>query len=198
MLSTIPLSMAASSALGFGLALIVAYSIATVAAVPPIIPALAASLVLAGREFFQGHSSSQVQLEPTQQNGWLWGLTFLMTWAITVGLALIFPSGSQFICEPLVPWRISIVLFGAFFSAWLIAAMRSREGGTKLEPLLRVILLWIAPFYGFFYAPWFLALSLAVPCADRPLGQVAIAALAMAVSAHGGYRVGTWMYGRSV
>jgi hypothetical protein len=60
------------------------------------------------------------------------------------------------------------------------------------------VLLWIAPFYGFIYAPWLLGLRLAVPCADRPRGQVAIAALAMAVSADGGFRMGMWMYGRSV
>jgi hypothetical protein len=198
MLSTFPLRPAVLSALSFGLALGVACLIATVAAVPPIVPALAASVVLAGCEFFQGRSCSQLELEPTQENVWLWGLTFLMAWVITAGLALILPSGTQFICEPLVPWRISIALFGAFFSAWMIAAMRSREDGAKLEPLLRVVLLWIAPFYGFFYAPWFLALSLAVPCADRPQAQVAIAALAVAVSAHGGYRVGIWMYGRAL
>lgn len=63
--------MAVFSALSFGLALRVACLIATVAAVPPIVPALAASLALAGCEFLQGRSSSQVELEPTQQNVWL-------------------------------------------------------------------------------------------------------------------------------
>lgn len=103
MSSTIPLRMAVSSGLGFGLALGVACSIATVAAVPPIVPALTASLVLAGCEFLQGRSSSQVELEPTKQNVWLWGLTFVTTWVITAGLAQILTSGTQFICEPLVP-----------------------------------------------------------------------------------------------
>jgi hypothetical protein len=62
------LHMAVLSALSFGLALGVACFIATGAAVPPIVPVLAASLVLAGCEFLHGSSSSQLRPQPTQEN----------------------------------------------------------------------------------------------------------------------------------
>jgi hypothetical protein len=69
-----------------------------------------------------------------------------MAWVITAGQALIFLNGTRFICEPLVPWRISTALFGDFFAAWMIAAIRSREGGVELEPLLRLCCCGSLPF----------------------------------------------------
>jgi hypothetical protein len=56
------------------------------------------------------------------------------------------------------------------------------------------MLLWIAPFYGFFHAPWFLAQSLAIPCEGRPSAQSAIAAAAMLLATLAGQQLGLWMF----
>jgi hypothetical protein len=60
--------------------------------------------------------------------------------------------------------------------------------------LIPIVLSWIAPFYGFFHAPWFLAQSLAMPCPDRPLVQCVLAAGAMVIAALAGSHIAAWMF----
>ena len=124
----------------------------------------------------------------------MWGLTSLVAGAMLAALMIVAPQGARFVCEPLVPWRISIPMFGAFFSAWLSAGISIRAPGSRYQCLIPITLCWIAPFYGFFHAPWFLAQSLVIPCPGRPLAQVMIAAAAMAVMALAGARVAAWMF----
>ena len=39
-------------------------------------------------------------------------------------VASVFPASRDFLCEPLVPWRVSIAIFGAFGANWLAAAAK--------------------------------------------------------------------------
>jgi hypothetical protein len=39
----------------------------------------------------------------------------------------VFPGIVDFVCEPLVPWRISIALFGAFAMSWLATGVALRS-----------------------------------------------------------------------
>jgi hypothetical protein len=49
---------------------------------------------------------------------------------------------------------------------------------------------WIAPFYGFFHAPWFLAQAIVIPCDGRPLAQAIIVMLGMVIAPGGERRHG--------
>lgn len=188
----------ASSALTYCLAIAsAALLVSSQQDLPPILPALLASLLLAGVEWGFQRPSPHAIVEPTRGNLASWLVDFLLASIVLLVLARIMPRGAQFACEPLVPWGISIAIFGAFFSAWIAAAMNVRASDRRYQPLVRLMLFWIAPFYGFFHAPWFLAQSLAVPCPNRSLVQVVIAALALLISAAIGARVGAWMFSRS-
>ena len=105
-----------------------------------------------------------------------------------------FPEISDFLCEPLVPWRILIALFGAFAMSCLATGVALRSPSRLTGLMIYLAFFWIAPFYGFFHAPWFLAQTIVVPCADRPFAQAMIAALGMALAAHIGHRTGDRMF----
>lgn len=104
-------------------------------------------------------------------------LTFVGGAAWLVGRML--GTGAAFYCEPLVPWRIEIPLFGSIGLASVTSIARRRTRVWATYPLALVALLWIAPFYGFFSAPLFLGMSLNAMCPGRPLVTAVLAALGM-------------------
>ena len=103
-------------------------------------------------------------------------------------------TGAAFYCEPLVPWRIEIALFGSFVGGYLTVMAHAPPGRSSL---MLLALLWIAPFYGFFSAPVFLGVSLNTLCPNRPLPTVLLTALSMLVGEGVGSAVADWMSGRS-
>jgi hypothetical protein len=107
----------------------------------------------------------------------------------------IFPASHDFLCEPLVPWHISIALFGAFGMSWMARATVVRAPAERVSLLIFLAYFWIAPFYGFFHAPWFLAQTIASSCADRPLVQSLIVAAGMVMAAAVGRRLANWLFG---
>ena len=109
------------------------------------------------------------------------------------GLANKVPATSSFLCEPLVPWHVSIAIFGGFGMNWLAEATKLRRIYDRSELMIHLAFFWIAPFYGFFHAPWFLAQAVALPCEGRPFIQTIIVGLAMAVAAFGGQWAARWM-----
>ena len=111
-------------------------------------------------------------------------------WAV----ASVLPASRDFLCEPLVPWRISIALFGAFAMTWLTRAVALRAPTERVSLLIFLAFFWIAPFYGFFHAPWLLAQTIASPCADRPLVQSLIVATGMVIAAEVGRRLADWLF----
>ncbi len=105
-----------------------------------------------------------------------------------------FPASRDFLCEPLVPWRISIALFGAFGMTWLARSAALRAPTERVSLFIFLAFFWIAPFYGFFHAPWFLAQTIASPCADRPLVQSLIVTAGMVIAAEAGRRLADWLF----
>ena len=185
-----------ASAARFICAISVAVVLAKMGTLPPIVPAFAASLVLAGLEWVSGALSPPVVPKLTAQELATWCVDFLGSFAVLKLFALMSPSGALFVCEPLVPWGISIAIFGAFVSTWVGAGTRARASDVKYRPLIRLMLFWVAPFYGFFHAPWFLAQSLAIRCDGRSTAELLVVTVAMVLSAIGGASVGAWMFDR--
>jgi hypothetical protein len=106
-------------------------------------------------------------------------------------------AGAAFYCEPLVPWRMEIALFGSFVAGYFTVMAHAHHLAWAVYPLTMLALLWIAPFYGFFSAPLFLGISLNTLCSDRPLPTVLLTALSMLVGEWVGSAVAGWMSGRS-
>jgi hypothetical protein len=106
-------------------------------------------------------------------------------------------TGAAFYCEPLVPWRIEVALFGSFIGGYLTVMAHARHLAWAVYPLTMIVLLWIAPFYGFFSAPLFLGVSLNTLCYDRPIPTVLLAVLGMLIGERVGSAVAGWMSGRS-
>ncbi len=187
---------AALSGSTFAVALGVATAMTGSGAVPPIAAGLFASLVLAAAIWTLDlpYPGSDFQLVPAKLASWTVG--FVIPLALLGVLAWLLPPGSQFVCEPLVPWRISIAVFGAFFTTCLATGLKLRKLRHPYQALIPIALCWIAPFYGFFHPPWFLAQSLMLPCADRTHLQAVIVAAAMTVAALLGQQVMAWLVDR--
>ena len=161
---------------------------------PPIFLALVASLVAAGMAFaLVAQDPFDAAYTNLSQAG-VHVVSFLVTLLGLWGIAKIVPATSRFVCQPLVPWNFSIALFGAFGMSSLSAATRFRGPHVRAGLMIHLAFFWIAPFYGFFHAPWFLAQTLALPCDGRPLTQAIIVGTAMAVAALGGHCTASWMF----
>jgi hypothetical protein len=160
---------------------------------PPIFLALIASLVAAGMAFALAaqdpFDADYTSLSQTGAHVVSFFAVLLGLW----GIVKIAPTTSSFVCEPLVPWQFSIAIFGAFGMSWLSEATRLRIRHDRAGLMLHLAFFWIAPFYGFFHAPWFLAQTIAMPCAGRPLAQGIVIVLGMVAAAIAGRQTATWM-----
>lgn len=107
-----------------------------------------------------------------------------------------FGTGTEFYCEPFVPWRIEIALFGSLAVGILTTMPAARRLEWAVYPLTMIAFLWIAPFYGFFSAPLFLGISLNNMCPDRSVAAVVLAALGMFVGGQIGHAVARWIHNR--
>lgn len=155
----------------------------------PLATALVATLVFAG--FWLAFAASGTSTDGRSRKStrwWDWAgasvVGFLCIWGGMRLVSTVLETGSGFYCHPAVPWRIEIALFGSFAFAYLIGA--ARERGWLVYPLVLLGFLWIAPFYGFFSAPIFLAISLNTACPNRSAIAVAVATMAMLVADRGG------------
>jgi len=97
-------------------------------------------------------------------------------------MAAIFGHAADFYCSPAVPWRIDIAVFGAFVISMLKYMAGRLRYANVLDVLIYVSLFWIAPFYGFFSAPYFLGMNIVTPCPDREILEVVLAGAAMAAA----------------
>lgn len=102
-------------------------------------------------------------------------------------------TGAVFYCEPQVPWRIEIALFGSFAVGTLTFLARARQRAWVVYPFIMVAFMWIAPFYGFFSAPLFLGVSLNSMCADRSIATVLLTAIGMVAGEQAGRGFAGWM-----
>ena len=161
---------------------------------PPIFLAASTSLVAAGAIFaFGAHDPFDADYASLRRI--IAHLVSSLT--AVVGLLVIVhmvPAVGNFVCEPLVPWRFSIAIFGAFGMSWLSAAAGIQNPNYKARLMIYLAFFWIAPFYGFFHGPWFLAQTLVLPCDGRPLAQAIIVVLGMVVAASVGQRTAIWIF----
>ena len=182
------------SGAAFVAALACAGTLAQFTNAPPILIALFASLVVAGMLFllaaqnpFDADYSTLAELGTHVIDS---VVATVGLWAIAKGL----PAVGSFVCESLVPWELSVAIFGAFGMSWLSSASKIRAPEVRVGLAIQVGFFWIAPFYGFFHAPWFLAQTIALPCESRPLPQAIIVVFGMAVAAVAGRRAAAWMF----
>lgn len=160
---------------------------------PPIFLALIASSVAAGMAFaLAAQDPFDTDYTSLSQTG-AHVVSFLAALLGLWGLVKIVPATSGFVCEPLVPWQFSIAIFGAFGLSWLSAATRLRIRHDRAGLMLHLAFFWIAPFYGFFHAPWFLAQTVVVTCDGRPLVQAIVVVIGMVIAASMGRQTAIWM-----
>jgi hypothetical protein len=164
----------------------------------PLLTALVVTLVFAGVSLAYGRlTGAVVGPSPGRLAGGVLadavvlGIVAVGGWLIGRALG----TGTTFYCEPLVPWRIEIALFGSFSVAYFTGMARQRGRAWAAYPLAVVALLWIAPFYGFFSAPLFLGVSLTAMCPGRPIVSVILAALGLRVGEQVGLAAVRWISG---
>ncbi len=148
------------------------------------------------RGFFEAHSSSaewRIFKEAVS-----FGTAFAGCLAVCWLASLLVGEARSFYCEPTVPWRVEIAVFGGFVSGLLLEMTRRRRLEGALGPAVYLALFWIGPFYGFFKAPVFLAQALLIECESRAVAAVIIATLGMLVSADMGRLLATWLKKKSV
>jgi hypothetical protein len=82
--------------------------------------AVAATLTAAGvAHLLQAPAPFETDL--TRPVDWLrGGITTLASCVGALAVLAVFPEIADFLCEPRVPWRISIALFGALAMSWLV------------------------------------------------------------------------------
>ena len=188
------LSAGLRSGTSFVAALGVAGLLAQFTHAPPILLALVASIVAAGLALvlaapdpFEADYASLRQISAHL-------VTSLAAAVGLLGIVNIVPATGVFVCEPLVPWRVSIAIVGAFGMSWLTTAAKPRMPPDYAGLMIHLAFFWIAPFYGFFHAPWFLAQAIVIPCDGRPLAQAIIVMLGMVIAASAGRRTATWLH----
>jgi hypothetical protein len=107
----------------------------------------------------------------------------------TVGLV-----SAAITCPPQVPWRFSIAAFGSFALAWMTTALVLSGAADRMPLIVMLTLFWIAPFYGFFHGPWWLAMAMVAPCDVRSALDVMIAGGLMLVGVLAGQAAARWMF----
>ena len=131
-------------------------------------------------------SKSSVNLVPTLI------AVLVVLWPVTA----IFGHAADFYCVPAVPWNIEIAVFGAFVISMLKYMTAPLPYPKFLEMLIYASLFWIAPFYGFFSAPYFLGMNIVTPCPDRQILEIVLASAAMVIAAALAETVGAFLSAR--
>ena len=118
------------------------------------------------------------------------GSHVIIALGLVAALAVALPHGLRFVCEPLVPWRLSIVMFGALFSAWIAASLKLRAPESRLQWLIPIMLAWIAPFYA-----WELARGARMTLDAATVGSVLYVALFASLAAYAAWNRGVLAIG---
>lgn len=108
-------------------------------------------------------------------------------------IAAAFGEARSFYCDPAVPWRIEIAIFGSFAVGFWTRMAGARGRARLVYPFTLIAFLWIAPFYGFFSGPVFLAIGVLVSCVNRGFFPVLLAAFGMIVGERLGHGLGVWL-----
>ncbi len=108
-----------------------------------------------------------------------------------------FGQSADFYCSPAAPWRIEIAALGAFVISMIRCMSSSLRYTNVVDMLIFASLFWIAPFYAFFCAPYFLGLNILTLCPDRDVLDVVLASAAMILASALGNSIGDFLAGRS-
>jgi hypothetical protein len=119
--------------------------------------------------------------------GTLAGTTFLAL------IGLVNGSSEDFYCAPEVPWRVEIAAFGGFALGVIEAMLRRLGRLSALGPAVYLGFFWIAPWYGFFRAPVFLAQAIYFSCEGRTYLAVAAVAITMVLAHDIGRHLAWWL-----
>lgn len=109
-----------------------------------------------------------------------------------LGLAVVVPligTSQDFYCTPEIPWRVDVAAFGGFALGLLDTMFRRHGQVSALSPLVYLGFFWIAPWYGFFQVPAFLAQVIFYPCEGRSLMTIVLSVIMMAASQLCGLRL---------
>ena len=109
-------------------------------------------------------------------------------------LTLLAGASEDFYCAPQVPWRIEIAAFGGLALGMFETMLQRRGRLSTLGPALYLAFFWIAPWYGFFHAPAFLAQLIFYPCEEAALETMALSVVAMAMTYIIGRRLAVWLF----
>jgi len=164
---------------------------------PPLLTALVVTLVFAGVSLAYGRLTGPLVGPSAGRPGRVLADTVVFV-VVGAGGGLVgraVGTGATFYCEPLVPWRIGIAMLGSFGVAYFTGLARPRGRAWIVYPLAVLALLWIAPFYGFFSASLFLAVSVTAVCPGRPIVGVILVALGLRVGEQVGLAVAGWISG---
>ncbi len=108
-------------------------------------------------------------------------------------IAAVLGEARSFYCNPAAPFQIEIAIFGSFAVGLCTRIAAARGQAQLVYPLTLVAFFWIAPFYGFFQGPVFLATGLVAGCGDRGAIPILLAAPAMILTERLGNKLGAWM-----
>lgn len=108
-------------------------------------------------------------------------------------VGLINGSSTNFYCAPEVTWRVEIAAFGGFALGVIEAMLRRLGRLSALRPAVYLGFFWIAPWYGFFRAPVFLAQAIYFSCEGRTYLAVAAAATTMLLAHDVGRHLAWWL-----
>lgn len=126
-------------------------------------------------------------------------VAFLMVGTVgsLLGLAvveLLIGTSKDFYCAPEVPWRVDVAAFGGFALGLLDMMVRRHGQASALSPAVYLGFFWIAPWYGYFHAPAFLAQVIIYPCEGRSLMTIVLSVIMMAASHVIGRRLAAWFF----
>jgi len=108
-------------------------------------------------------------------------------------IAAVLGDAPSFYCNPAVPFRIEIAIFGSFAVGFCTRIAAARGQAQLIYPLILFAFFWIAPFYGFFQGPVFLATYVVTGCGDRGAISILLVASAMILTERLGKGLGGWM-----
>ena len=95
-------------------------------------------------------------------------------------------------CAVEIPVRLGVAVFGAFAVAMLEFMVHQRNQLSLVGPLIYLGFFWIAPWYGFFQPPAFLAEAF-VGCHHQTIAVMSLTFVAMIAARAFGSKLGSWL-----
>lgn len=180
----------------FGCAILAAVAADQLMAAPRIFGALAATIVLAVLARLILSQLPQLYAQSRLRDFVQLFVDFVVALTGLAILVYVAPAAQNFVCEPLVPWGIWIAVFGSLVIGFLGMASTRDNADPNMSLMVLLSVFWIAPFFGYFYGPWFLAQAVVMPCPGRSQYQSMVVAIVMIPAAAVGRMLARWLLKR--